>query len=132
MDNARIIEEFRSNQGKVGGWFKGMTLLLITTRGAKSGKESVIPLVYSKDAEHFVIAASKGGAPTNPGWYYNLLAHPVITVEVGTEKFQARAINTTGQERERLFNQHADAYRNFNEYKAKTTRQIPILILERV
>src|SRR5579862_5378971 len=113
MDNSKIIEEFRANNGKVGGFFEGMNLLLMTTKGAKSGKESVIPVAYTKDGENFVVAASKGGAPTHPGWYYNLLAHPEITVEVGSEKFKAHAVNTEGEERERLFNQHAAEYPQF-------------------
>lgn len=132
MDNTKIIEEFRSNHGIVGGYFKGATLLLLTTKGAKSGKEFVIPVVYTKDGDHYVIIASKGGAPTNPGWYYNLIAHPEISVEVGDEKFKARAINKTGEERERLFDQHAKQYPNFNDYKAKTTRVIPVFVLERI
>lgn len=132
MDNTKIIEEFRANNGKVGGMFGGMNLLLMTTKGAKSGKESVIPVAYTKDGENFVVVASKGGAPTNPGWYYNLITYPEITVEVGNEKFQTRAVNTTGEERERLFNQHAAVYPNFNDYKAKTTREIPVLLLKRI
>jgi deazaflavin-dependent oxidoreductase (nitroreductase family) len=132
MDNSKIIEEFRANNGKVGGMFGGMNLLLMTTKGAKSGKEFVIPVAYTKDGENFVVVASKGGAPTNPAWYHNLIAHPEITVEVGNEKFQAHAVNTTGEERERLFQQHAVIYPNFNDYKAKTTREIPVLILERL
>ena len=132
MDSTKIIEEFRANNGKVGGMFSGMNLLLMTTIGAKSGKESVIPVAYTKDGENFVVVASKGGAPTNPAWYYNLIAHPEIKVEVGSEKFQVHAVNTTGEERERLFNQHAAIYPNFNDYKAKTTREIPVLTLERI
>jgi deazaflavin-dependent oxidoreductase (nitroreductase family) len=130
MDNSKIIEEFRANEGEVGGMFSGMKLLLMTTKGAKSGKESIVPVAYTKDGENFVVVASKGGAPTNPAWYYNLIAHPEITVEVGNEKFQARAVNATGEERERLFNQHAAIYPTFNDYKAKTTREIPVLLLE--
>jgi len=130
--NKKIIEEFRSNKGIVSGPFDGMTLLLVTTHGAKTGKELVIPVAYTKDGDRFVIVASKGGAPTNPAWYYNLLAHPEVTIEVGTEKFTVRATNVTGDERERLFEQHAKQYPNFNDYKAKTTRTIPVFILEKV
>ena len=130
--NKKIIEEFRSNQGNVGGMFSGMELLLVTTKGAKTGKESIVPVAYTKDGDKYVIVASKGGAPTNPAWYYNLLAHPDVTVEVGTENFQARASETSGEERERLFNQHAHEYPTFNEYKAKTTRVIPVLLLEKI
>jgi deazaflavin-dependent oxidoreductase (nitroreductase family) len=130
--NKKIIEEFRANDGKVGGMFAGMELLLVTTKGAKSGKESIVPVAYSKDGEKYVIVASKGGAPENPAWYYNLLAHPEVTVEVEGEKFQARAKDTTGDERDRLFEQHATKYPTFNEYKAKTSRVIPVFILEKV
>lgn len=132
MDNSKIIEEFRANNGKVGGFFSGLNLLLMTTKGAKSGKESIIPVAYTKDGEKFVVVASKGGAPTNPAWYYNLIANPEITVEVGSEKFKARAVNTADEERERLFNQHAAEYPQFNDYKAKTTRVIPVFALERI
>ena|SRR5260221_10516080 len=132
MDSSKIIEEFRANNGKVGGMFAGMNLLLMTTKGAKSGKESVIPVAYTKDGENFVVVASKGGAPTNPGWYYNLIAYPEITIEVGSEKFQVRAVTTADEERERLFNQHAATYPAFNDYKTKTTREIPVFILERI
>jgi deazaflavin-dependent oxidoreductase (nitroreductase family) len=132
MDNSKIIEEFRANNGKVGGYFSGMNLLLMTTKGAKSGKESIVPVAYTKDGENFVVVASKGGAPTNPSWYYNLVANPEITVEVGKDKFKARAINAEGEERERLFNQHAAEYPQFNDYKAKTTRVIPVFSLERI
>lgn len=132
MDNTKIIEEFRANHGIVGGFFTGATLLLMKTKGAKSGKESIIPVVYTKDGDNFVVIASKGGAPENPGWYYNLVANPEITVEVGDDTFTVRAINKTGEEREKLFDQQAKLYPNFNDYKAKTTREIPVFILERI
>lgn len=130
--NKKIIEEFRANQGKVGGMFAGMNLLLLTTQGAKTGKESIVPVAYTKDGDRLVVVASKGGAPTNPGWYYNLVAHPEITVEVGIDTFKARATEVTGEERERLFDQHAKHYPAFNDYKAKTTRVIPVFILEKI
>ena len=132
MDNAKIIEEFRANQGKVGGMFATMHLLLVTTIGAKTGKEIVIPVAYSRDRDDYVIVASKGGAPTNPDWYYNLLAHPEVTIEVGAENFKVRATNVIGAERERLFDQHAMQYQVFNGYKAKTTRVIPVFLLKRI
>lgn len=130
--NAPVIEEFRSNQGKVMGPFGGMELLLLTSKGAKTGKSYTRPLAYTKDGDHFVIVASKGGSPTNPDWYHNLVAHPEVTVEVGPDKFQARASKATGHERERLFNQHARQYPQFNDYKAKTTRELPVFVLERL
>src|SRR5579862_9568959 len=100
MDNSKIIEEFRANNGKVGGYFSGMNLLLMTTKGAKSGKESIIPVAYTKDGKNYVVVASKGGASTNPSWYYNLVSNPEITVEVGKDKFKVRAVDTQGKERE--------------------------------
>ena len=130
--NQKIITEFRANKGKAGGMFEGMELLLVTTKGAKSGKEVIFPVAYTKDGDKYVIIASKGGAPENPAWYYNLLANPEVTVEVGTEKFKAHATDTKGEERARLFEQHAKQYPQFNDYKAKTTRTIPVFILEKI
>jgi deazaflavin-dependent oxidoreductase (nitroreductase family) len=130
--NAPIIEEFRANGGKVGGMFGGMDLLLLTTTGGKTGKVSTTPVAFTKDGDKFVVVASKGGAPNNPDWYHNLVAHPEVTIEVGTDKVPVRAIETKGEERERLFNQHADRYPGFNDYKAKTTRTIPVFVLERM
>jgi deazaflavin-dependent oxidoreductase (nitroreductase family) len=105
--NRKIIEEFRANAGKVGGPFAGAPMILITHKGAKSGRSYTTPLVYSRDGDRFVIVASKAGAPNNPAWYHNLVTNPTVTVEIGTEKFQARASVTSGEERERLFNAHA-------------------------
>lgn len=132
MDNAPIINEFRTNQGKVGGPFGGMQLLLLTVTGRKTGKAYTRPLAYTQDGDRFVVVASKGGAPTNPDWYHNLVTHPEVTVEVGADKFQAQAIKATGKERERLFEQHAQQYPQFNDYKAKTTRELPVFLLERI
>ena len=130
--NRKIMEEFHANGGKVGGQFAGAPMILLTTTGAKTGRSFTTPLVYSKDGDRFVIIASKAGAPTNPAWYHNLLAHPTVTVEIGTDKFQAKATPAKGDERERLFNQQAKAMPVFDEYRKKTTRQIPVIILERV
>jgi deazaflavin-dependent oxidoreductase (nitroreductase family) len=130
--NTSIIEEFRSNGGKVAGPFTGMELLLLTTIGAKSGKVYIHPLAYTMDGDKYVIVASKGGAPTNPDWYHNLLAHPETTIEVGSDKFKVRALKTTGAEREKLFDQHAKQYAGFNDYKAKTTRELPVFELEKI
>jgi deazaflavin-dependent oxidoreductase (nitroreductase family) len=130
--NKRIIEEFRANRGKVGGQFANAPMLLLTTTGARSSRSYTTPLVYSKDGERIVIIASKAGAPNNPDWYHNLRAHPTVTVEVGAERFQAKAVITSGEERERLFNNHAQMLPIFNEYRKKTTRQIPVIALERV
>ena len=130
--NRRVIEEFRTNSGKVGGPFAGASMILLTTKGAKSGRTYTTPLVYSRDGDRIVIIASKAGAPKNPDWYHNLVANPVITVEVGTEKFQAKARVTSGAERERLYNAQAAQMPVFNEYRQKTKRDIPVFVLERI
>jgi len=130
--NKKIVEEFRANGGKVGGMFAGAPMILITMKGAKSGQTRTTPLVYSKDGNRFVVIASMAGAPNNPDWYYNLKAHSTVTVEIGTEKFQVKASVTTGEERERLFNQQAAQLPVFNDYRKKTTRQIPVFVLERI
>jgi deazaflavin-dependent oxidoreductase (nitroreductase family) len=130
--NQNIIAEFRANGGRVGGLFANTPLLLLTTIGAKSGQPRTTPLAYTTDGDHLLIIASKAGAPTNPDWYYNLLANPVVTIEVGTERFQARAVAAEEQERERLYNQMAERLPQFAEYQRKTSRQIPLIILERI
>ena len=130
--NTGIIAEFRANAGKVGGPFAGRTLLLLHTIGAKSGRERVNPVAYIKDGERYVIIASKGGAPTNPDWYHNLLAHPLVTVEVGTEQFQVRAEVTAEPERTRLYGRMVEMMPGFAEYERKTNRVIPVFVLTRV
>jgi deazaflavin-dependent oxidoreductase (nitroreductase family) len=127
--NRNIIEEFRANDGKVGGRFEGKTLLLLHTKGAKSGQERINPVAYVRDGDRYAIIASKGGAPTNPSWYYNLLANPLVTVEVGTETFQARATVAEEPERTRLYNKMVEIMPGFDEYRRKTTRIIPVIIL---
>ena len=130
--NRNVIEEFRGNGGKVGGQFAGAPMVLLTTKGAKSGKTYVNPLVYSRDGDKYVIIASFAGGPKNPSWYHNLVAHPTPTVEIGGERFQAKATFPSGAERERLFNQQASQMPIFNDYRKKTARQIPVVVLERV
>ena len=130
--NKKIVEEFRANGGKVGGMFAGAPMILIEMKGAKSGQVRTIPLVYSKDGDRYVIIASMAGAPNNPDWYHNLKAHPNVTVEIGAEKFKVKASLAAGAERERLFNQQAALLPVFNDYRKKTTRQIPVFVLERV
>jgi deazaflavin-dependent oxidoreductase (nitroreductase family) len=127
-----VIAEFRANDGKVGGMFEGQPMLLLTTTGAKSGQPRLIPLVYTTDGDRLVVIASKGGAPTNPDWFRNLVAHPTVTVELGAETFQARASVAESPERERLYDQQAALMPGFAEYQRKTTRQIPVVVLERV
>lgn len=130
--NATIINEFRANNGKVGGQFEGAPLLLLHTTGARSGMARINPLAYTRDGERFVVIASKGGAPTNPDWYYNILANPTVTVEVGSEQFQARATVAAEPERTRLFEQMAARMPGFAEYQRNTTRTIPVIVLERM
>jgi deazaflavin-dependent oxidoreductase (nitroreductase family) len=129
--NSSIIREFREHAGKVGGPFEGRTLLLLHTIGRKSGKEHINPVAYVTDGDRLVIIASKGGAPTNPDWHYNLLAHPLVTVEVGTDKFQVRASVTQEPERTRLYNKMVEMMPGFAEYQRKTTRTIPVFVLSR-
>jgi deazaflavin-dependent oxidoreductase (nitroreductase family) len=130
--NRQIVEEFRANGGKVGGPFAGGTLLLLTTIGAKSGKTRVNPLAYTTDGDRLVIIASKGGAPSNPDWYYNLIANPKVTIEVGTETFEATATVVTGEQRDTLYAKQAEIMPGFAEYQEKTTRKIPVVVLERI
>jgi deazaflavin-dependent oxidoreductase (nitroreductase family) len=130
--NQAIIDEFRVHSGKVGGFFAGKTLLILHTVGAKSGVERINPTAYVTDGDRLVIIASKGGAPTNPNWYYNILAHPLVTVEVGTEQFQAKAEIASEPERTRLFNKMAEMMPGFSDYQRKTTRVIPVITLTRV
>ena len=130
--NKAIIDEFRSNGGKVGGNFTGRTLLLLHTTGAKSKAERINPVAYMTDGDRYVIIASKGGAPTHPDWYHNVVGNPRVTIEVGTEKFQAHATIATEPERTRLYNQMAAIMPGFAEYQRKTTRRIPVIVLTRM
>ncbi|NUM48926.1 MAG: nitroreductase family deazaflavin-dependent oxidoreductase [Anaerolineales bacterium] len=127
--NKQIIEEFRANKGHVGGHFENTPLLLLHTTGAKSGQLRINPVAYVKDGDRFVIVASKGGAPENPDWYYNLLAHPEVTIEVGAETLKVEATAAEEPERTRLFDQMAAKNPGFDEYRKKTTRQIPVIVL---
>lgn len=129
--NRAIIAEFRANGGKVGGQFEGVPLLLLHNTGAKSGQLRINPLAYGTDGDRLVVIASKGGAPTNPDWYYNVAAHPEVTVEVGTEQFEARATVAEEPERTRLFEQIAAQMPGFAEYQRNTTRIIPVVVITR-
>ena len=131
--NQNIIDEFRANNGKVGGYFEGANMLLLHTTGAKTGQARTNPLVYVTDGDRLVIIASKGGADSNPDWYYNVLANPIVTVELGNEQFQARATPVTEEpERSRLYAKMVEHRAGFAEYEQKTSRKIPAIILERV
>ncbi|HEV8340096.1 MAG TPA: nitroreductase/quinone reductase family protein [bacterium] len=130
--NAGVIDEFHAKRGRgVGPW--GDNLLLLTTRGAKSGLVRTTPLVYHRDGDRYVIAASKGGAPTHPGWYHNLVKHREAEIEVGTRKFKVRATPIPkGPERDRLYEAHGNVFAAFRDYPKKTKRVIPVVVLERV
>lgn len=129
--NKSVIEEFRTNGGTVGGPFAHVPLLLLTTIGAKSGKTRINPLAYQADGDRLLIFASKGGTPTHPDWYHNVLKNPEVTVEVGSEKFTAVAEEIKGEERDRLYAKQAELYPNFADYQTKTTRLIPVIALKR-
>jgi deazaflavin-dependent oxidoreductase (nitroreductase family) len=130
--NKAIIEEFRANDGKVGGHFASNTLLLLHTTGAKSGKERLNPLVTFEDGDRLVIVASKGGAASHPDWYHNVVANPDVSVEYGKEKFQARATVTSEPERTELYEQMESHMTSFSEYKLKAGRVIPVVTLSRM
>jgi len=129
--NTKIIEEFRSNEGRVGGQFEGAPLLLLTTTGRKSGQPRTNPMMYLAEGDRLFVFASKGGAPTDPDWYTNLLARPEVTVELGTESFPAQASPVTGDERDRVYTEQATRYPGFAEYQEKTDRIIPVVELRR-
>ena len=129
--NRNVIDEFRQTGGKVSGMFESAPMILVTHTGAKSGKTYTTPLVYTRDGDDYVIIASKGGAPAHPQWFGNLVAHPDVTVEVGNDRFAARARVTEGEERARLFRAQADLMPNFDDYAKATTREIPVVVLER-
>ncbi len=130
-----IIQEFHAKGGKGVGQF-GNRLVLLTTTGARSGKEGTTPVMYHRDGERYVVVASKSGAPDNPAWYYNLKANPVARVEVGTESgtetFEVRAHEAQGEERERIWADRVAIAPGFGDYQRKTSRRIPVMILERI
>jgi deazaflavin-dependent oxidoreductase (nitroreductase family) len=128
--NTAIIDEFRANEGRVGGNFEGAPILLLHTTGAKSGQERVSPVMYQRVGDALAVFASKAGAPSNPAWFHNLLAHPEVTVEVGTETRALRARVATGDERTRIWETQKERYPGFADYEQKTDREIPVVILE--
>jgi deazaflavin-dependent oxidoreductase (nitroreductase family) len=133
--NQKVIEEFRANGWRVGGPFAGRTLLLLHHRGAKTGTERVNPLAYQRLSDDAVaVFASKGGAPTNPDWYHNLVANADVTVEIGSDTFPARARIAAGEERQRIWERQKNDWPGFAEYDEKTKgiRNIPVIVLERI
>jgi deazaflavin-dependent oxidoreductase (nitroreductase family) len=127
--NTQVIEEFRANEGRAGGMFEGMSLLLLHHVGARSGEQYIAPLVYQADAGRYVIFASKGGAPNNPAWYHNLKAEPNVSIEVGTDTVDVLAEEATGDERDRLYGIQEEQAPQFAEYAQKTDRRIPVIVL---
>jgi len=128
--NSKIIEEFRANDGKVGGPFEGAPLLLLHTVGAKTGQQRVNPMMYQAVPDGYAVFASKGGAPDNPDWYHNLLAHPQVSAEIGSRTVELKARVAAGDEREKIWATQKAAYPGFADYEQKTSRQIPVVILE--
>ena len=126
--NEPIIQEFRENGGKVKGW---APLILLTTKGAKTGQPRIIPLMYVPYGNQILAIASKGGAVNHPEWYYNVLAHPDVTVEVGDEKFETTARILTGAEREKAFEKAVEVFSPYGKYQEKAPREIPVIALER-
>ncbi len=127
--NAPIIAEFRKSHGKVGGNFEGAPLLLLHTRGRRSGKSRVNPVMYLRDGDRYLVFATKAGADTNPDWYHNLKAHPDIEIEVGDETVEVRAEEATGPERDRLYARQSSLYPAFAQYERQTKRVIPVIAL---
>ncbi len=130
--NKALIDELRANHGQVSeGPFAGRQVLILTTTGAKSGEPRESPLAYSRDGQNLVIVASMGGAPRNPAWYHNLVAHPRVKVEANGETFTAKARVVDPDERRRLYEQHAELHASFRDYEARTHRVIPVIVLQR-
>lgn len=131
--NAALIDEFRSNHGAVTGMFAAAPLVLVTTTGAKSGQPRTTPVVFTRAPDgNVVIIASKGGAPSHPDWYHNIVANPDVDVELADETYKARARIASGDERRALYDAQAAVMPNFSEYEKATTREIPVVVLERV
>jgi deazaflavin-dependent oxidoreductase (nitroreductase family) len=129
----QLIADMRAHAGQITtGPMAGRPLMLLTTRGARTGQERTAIVTYTRDGDRYVIAASKSGAPTNPAWFYNLQANPVVSVEAGGETFMARATVARGAERDRLWDQHAAERPEFREYPSKTDRVIPVILLDRI
>jgi deazaflavin-dependent oxidoreductase (nitroreductase family) len=129
--NDNIIAEFRGNAGVVGGRYEGVPLVLVHHVGAKSGAERISPLAYRAEGDRIFVFGSKNGGPTHPAWYYNLVANPAVTVEIGTETFQATARELTGTERDEVYARQATQHPVFDAYQHKTTRTIPVIELSR-
>lgn len=129
--NTRIIDEFRANEGRVGGNFAGAPLLLLHTTGARSGEERVHPMMYQDLGDGRVaVFASKAGADTHPAWYHNLTANPEVTAEIGTDTRRYSARTATDEERDAIWTRQKQTYPGFADYEVRTSRQIPVVILD--
>lgn len=128
----QLMSDIREHGRPTSGPMAGRPLMILTTTGAKSGEKRSAVITYTRDGDRYVIAASKGGAPTNPSWYYNVLANPRVTVEADKQTFEADATVVDGAERERLWDRHAAERPEFRDYPQKTTRVIPMIVLERI
>lgn len=127
------VRRYRETNGAVGHiWREGSTILLLTTTGRSSGQQRTIPLIYAQDGDRYVIVASKGGAPEHPGWYQNLEKTPEVELQVKAEVFRARARTVAGEERERLWQKANEVWPHYDEYAKRTTREIPVVVLERI
>lgn len=127
--NATIIEEFRTHHGRVGGFFQGRNLLLLTHRGGKTGTVRTNPLAYRREGDRLFVFATKGGSPAHPHWYLNLLANPDVEVEIGDDRFEATAVPVEGEERDQVYGRHAADWPQFGEYEHRTARTIPVVEL---
>lgn len=128
--NAKIIEEFRANQGQLDGQFAGSPVLLLGTTGAKTGRPRTNPVMYLDLEGHRYVFASKAGADVNPDWYHNLRANPQVTVEVGAHSYRATATTVAGADRDRIYEEQVRRYPQFGEYASKTSRVIPVVDLQ--
>jgi proline iminopeptidase len=127
------VQRYRETGGEVGHiWKEGSTILLLTTKGRKTGKETTTPLIYAQDGDRYIVVASQGGAPTHPGWYRNLVRHPEVEVQVEEDIFFARARTAQGAERERLWRKANEVWPHYDEYATRTERVIPVVVLERL
>jgi deazaflavin-dependent oxidoreductase (nitroreductase family) len=129
--NQELIEAFRANRGKTDGPLAARHLLLLTTIGARSGQARTSPLMYIPDGDRLLVLASNFGAPKHPDWYHNLLVHPSVTVEVGSQTYRATAATLLGPEREQTWARIVERYPSLAQLQATTRRQIPIVTLQR-
>jgi deazaflavin-dependent oxidoreductase (nitroreductase family) len=126
------MKRYVESNGADGHIWNGVPTLLLTTTGRKSGEPVMLPLIYGEDKRRYVIVASKGGYPTHPAWYFNLVANPRVKLQVGAEKLDAKARTATGAERAELWKKMTKIWPAYDEYQAKTTREIPVVVLERL